>query len=30
VVLVTAMLFVLINLTTDVCITYLDPRIRYE
>jgi peptide/nickel transport system permease protein len=30
VVLVAASLFVLINLATDICYTYLDPRIRYE
>ncbi len=30
VVLVAALLFVLINLATDVCYAYLDPRIRYE
>jgi peptide/nickel transport system permease protein len=30
VVLVTAFLFVLINSVTDICCTYLDPRIRYE
>jgi peptide/nickel transport system permease protein len=30
VVLVTALLIVLINLATDVCYAYLDPRIRYE
>lgn len=30
VVLVTALLFVLINLVTDIFYTYLDPRIRYE
>jgi peptide/nickel transport system permease protein len=30
VVLVTVLLFVLINLVTDMCYTYLDPRIRYE
>lgn len=30
VVLIAALLFVLINLVTDVCYTYLDPRIRYE
>jgi peptide/nickel transport system permease protein len=30
VVLITALLFVLINLVTDACIAYLDPRIRYE
>ena len=30
VVLITALLVVLINLATDVCCAYLDPRIRYE
>jgi ABC-type dipeptide/oligopeptide/nickel transport system permease component len=30
VVVVAALLFVLINLVTDVCYTYLDPRIGYE
>jgi ABC-type dipeptide/oligopeptide/nickel transport system permease component len=30
VVLIAALLFVLINLVTDVCYTYLDPRIHYE
>ena len=30
IVLVAALLFVLINLATDVCYAYLDPRIRYE
>jgi len=30
VVLTSALLFVLINLATDVCYTYLNPRIRYE
>jgi peptide/nickel transport system permease protein len=30
VVLIAALLFVLINLATDVCYTYLDPHIRYE
>jgi peptide/nickel transport system permease protein len=30
VVLIIVLLFVLINLATDVCYTYLDPRIRYE
>ena len=30
VVLIVALLFVLINLATDICYTYLDPRIRYE
>ena len=30
VVLVAALLFVLINLATDICYTCLDPRIRYE
>jgi ABC-type dipeptide/oligopeptide/nickel transport system permease component len=29
-VLITALLFVLISLTTDVCYAYLNPRIRYE
>jgi peptide/nickel transport system permease protein len=30
VVLVATLLYVLINLVTDVCYVYLDPRIRYE
>jgi peptide/nickel transport system permease protein len=30
VVLTVALLFVLINLVTDICYAYLDPRIRYE
>jgi peptide/nickel transport system permease protein len=30
VVLMSALLFVLVNLATDVCYTYLNPRIRYE
>jgi peptide/nickel transport system permease protein len=30
VVVIIALLFVLINLATDICYTYLDPRIRHE